>query len=1347
MKKKLLSLLLVVMMVMTTIPATAFAAEAGQGAGAGAEQVATATPSEYLKANYVDGSSKIIRNGGTGVVKSADGLSYEVGLESKGSYGSSSINSLNFVMEKSSSEYQSAWFFSDEGGKVTEYLAEESILPGDRTSVSIKKRPTTKEGAYQFTATLKLYAKEATKETITSGAAHALAEQAFTIKLMPQAKVRLQAVNSVTNEVVKGATIELKKDSSSWSRAESPESDGSYLLDPKKTYYVFAKADGYKEKNAAEMVFAEDGTYDIELEQKVIHKVKFEFTGSDTAGKPIANVDVKVEAKQGYSYNEVTAESDGSYKLEQGETYYLTTFGNADYRNLDRREFSPIAAGKHSIELTKIEKVRIEFKVMHEGKIVKDAKITVKQDKKIVEMEADGSFKLEKNIPAEYTVKARNFAELKGTMTPTVAMKKPLELVKDITEYSVIFKAVTDKGTAIENAAIEVSYEEEDPWGWGDPTVYPVTPGEDGFFALNRDITYDYTVKATGYRTFTGKFTPGGADENITHNVVLKKDEPVNPENKKIVDAVKAKYDSEFGALRPNFATDKNIADFVLNKIKAYEGIDTTNVKVRLLNTEDVNYIGVDGAIFYKKDAEAGNATKNISTQFVFECGNEEAVSKSRTVTVGWDRDHFGKKMAAEAKGLTEDQIKGTNSDLTSVRDDLTLPQLMGTSLQTVWSKINWESSNPAVLSIERADNLSTTPLTGKLHPAAEDTKVRITATFVANDIILNSNIEKPEDFTTVTKTFDVVVKGSGIAKPTPEELQQLLDKYYTADKLKYSVGDGAVDTSAVTGDINLLRYTKIKDEKGQFVFNNKEITVTSSDPTVVSISGYRANVDVFQTEDKQVTLTVTFKRDNVTATKEIPLTVKAITAADLDEAVKMMEYAKAHYFDGINDGRYKDAANVTGNLHPFMEFYFDKSGNPVWVYEYSKLTDSGIGADDYFEDTWIMEANGYNKFKSSNPQVIRHDNLVVTRAQTPQQVTISTLLSSKEYGKYYEAHKDDSKLDPQIKAKLKSLYKQEVSATVVVVGTGAAKDSLQLKIKEANELLAKIVEGTKPGEYPAGTKQKLEKAIADAQLVLDDSKSDDSKLNSASVELQNSINECKNSQIADTRPKSVTVSVEGVGKFKNSTAEVSGVQMGTTVWTVMEKYLADNGYRVEKTEKFGSVYVNAITDPNNVRLSDKDSADSGWLYTVDGVLPSVYMSGYPLKGGENIKLYYTGNWKEDPNAGGWPEEEQKPVSKDITASVSGSTASARVPAADIDQLISDALKNKADIIDLNIKGADKAEKISVELPKASVQNIADKTDAALNINTALGNVTLDRRAMTEAVKAAAGDEIPHWAM
>ena len=78
----------------------------------------------------------------------------------------------------------------------------------------------------------------------------------------------------------------------------------------------------------------------------------------------------------------------------------------------------------------------------------------------------------------------------------------------------------------------------------------------------------------------------------------------------------------------------------------------------------------------------------------------------------------------------------------------------------------------------------------------------------------------------------------------------------------------------------------------------------------------------------------------------------------------------------------------------------------------------------------------------------------------------------------------------------------------------------------------------------------------------------------------------------------------------------------------------------------------------------------------------------------------------------------------------------------EIDQLISDALKNKADIIDLNIKGADKADKILVELPKASVQNIADKTDAALNINTALGNVTLDRRAMTEAVKAAAGDEI-----
>ena len=52
----------------------------------------------------------------------------------------------------------------------------------------------------------------------------------------------------------------------------------------------------------------------------------------------------------------------------------------------------------------------------------------------------------------------------------------------------------------------------------------------------------------------------------------------------------------------------------------------------------------------------------------------------------------------------------------------------------------------------------------------------------------------------------------------------------------------------------------------------------------------------------KTVNLIVTFKRDDVTVTKKIPLKIAVITDAELDAEIKEMEYAKAHFFDGIND-------------------------------------------------------------------------------------------------------------------------------------------------------------------------------------------------------------------------------------------------------------------------------------------------------------------------------------------------------------------------------------------------------------------------------------------------------------
>ena len=102
----------------------------------------------------------------------------------------------------------------------------------------------------------------------------------------------------------------------------------------------------------------------------------------------------------------------------------------------------------------------------------------------------------------------------------------------------------------------------------------------------------------------------------------------------------------------------------------------------------------------------------------------------------------------------------------------------MGTSMRNIWSTVTWESSDPDVISIQNPSIDSPIyPRTGKINPKTEDTEVTLTATFKANDILLNEYIEKADSFGTITKTFKVTVKGSGSQAPTEEELKAILDK------------------------------------------------------------------------------------------------------------------------------------------------------------------------------------------------------------------------------------------------------------------------------------------------------------------------------------------------------------------------------------------------------------------------------------------------------------------------------------------------------------------------------------------------------------------------------------------
>lgn len=817
------------------------------------------------------------------------------------------------------------------------------------------------------------------------------------------------------------------------------------------------------------------------------------------------------------------------------------------------------------------------------GEAIEGATVDIQKDWSSLTPADDGSYTLVEGSEYTLTVTADGYDKYTQTILPSASGDIEVKL-SPIVYRNTTFAVTGNDGATITDADITVKE------GW----YTTLRPQEDGSYKLQAGKEYKYTITKDGYKEASGSFTVPDEAGDYTFPVTLQSN--IDPADQAAVDAVKKAFDAEFGTLRPVYGTDSNIADMVLAKVKKYNlDVDVSNVKVSLATSEDTDYIGTDGTIHYvKSDLNSmGVYSKSLDCTFKFTCNNASAVSESRRVTVSWDQEYFRGKMQAEADQLTWDSIKGNNVSQEEVTSDLTLPGCMGTSMRNIWSTVTWESSDPDVISIQNPSIDSPIyPRTGKINPKTEDTEVTLTATFKANDILLNEYIEKADSFGTITKTFKVTVKGSGSQAPTEEELKAILDKYYTADQLKDFTTQTQLDTANCTGDIQLPRYTRIKDENGEYVFNNKEITVTSSDANLMKINGYRAAVDLF-TYDKDTTanLIVTFTREGVTATKEIPITVSVKDINEkLDAEIAMMDYAKAHYFDGIK-GDNADADSITTNLHAFQEMYLDNEGKAVWVYNADDKTGAGIITDDYFDNPWIMEGQGYNHFKSSNNAVIQHENLVVNRPESNTQITISSLLSSEKYGQFAKDHLDN--------AKLQKLYKQEASVTVTVKGTKAEGEALKAKIQEANTLLESITEGTEAGQYPEGTKDALSEAIKAAQAVSDNAEATEAQQTEAITALAKAMKDCQDSRIPQSADVTVIAGTEANTAGKTQALTVKATDAALYGYVKPEKVQAEVTVLDALADLHAAMYGDAFkAAPEDYLVVN----ESGWISKAFGV-------------------------------------------------------------------------------------------------------------------------------------------------
>ena len=702
-------------------------------------------------------------------------------------------------------------------------------------------------------------------------------------------------------------------------------------------------------------------------------------------------------------------------------------------------------------------------------------------------------------------------------------------------------------------------------------------------------------------------------------------------------EAIKTAFDSAVSTIYPNTSSVTNINEYVKELIVSKTGASADAFTVEVAATGDKAVIEEDGTIHYvTMDSLAGVYiyAQNIKCTFTITCNGETSTTKEHSVMVGWDHKEFEKKMQAEADALTEEKILGENTSKDEVTQELQMPEYPTGSSMTSWTKISWTSSDTNIIQI---DSSGWDGIKGKVTQPAKDTQVTLTATMKANPRLINKSMES---FEPVTKQLVVTVKGTGAEETTEEKLQAILNKYYTADDLLIFGTSTKLDTENCTSDIQLPRYTNFEDENGDHVFANKELTITSDNETVMKVSGRKATIDPFQPNNITVNLVITFTRDNVTVSKKIPITVRtSVTEADIDKELEVMAYVKEHYFDGIK-WENADKDHITKNLHAFRELYLDESGNYIWVYDIANQTDKGIAPDDYFTDTWEMEAAGYNKFKSSNDAVVQHDNLVVIQPKSATEITISSLLSSERYGQYADAHKPDNETDPDRKRffeKLQKLYKQEVSVTVTVLPDTTAADQLTSAIASAKELADSITEGTQPGQYPEGTKAKLNALIEEAEALLKDESATSDQLTELLVKLQEAEEAAKEAQNANEADVTIKADTgNGTETFKLHVTAGYGAQFG---------YANKEGYEKEVTvqdvlaaahvEKYGDAFVSQPQDYlviGNGMISKLFGKESSYLgYCINNKIPGASMANDAvMKNGDELNVFYyqdTATW------------------------------------------------------------------------------------------------------------------------
>ena len=640
----------------------------------------------------------------------------------------------------------------------------------------------------------------------------------------------------------------------------------------------------------------------------------------------------------------------------------------------------------------------------------------------------------------------------------TVFSGDEVTLIAKWRDYQYIIKynvKYSDKNTTTGTMADQTA-----PFGQ-DVQLTPCGYSREGYtFAGWAESSYGSTVKYADGATINRPFEEGddwdeGSQDGETYNLYAVWTESKSPEQLEAEAKLEAAEKAIGGTYNVTYGKDTNALTMLRAKLEA-AGITDVTVSMKEASYSSYNHVGItaDGTIQYKwnENGSTTAASGTVRPTLVLTCNTYTKESTGCLFSIPLDEEKAMEALRTVAARISVPETVESASDLTSLPkyplkagvDESKVDYSSSTDLE-LWTTATWTSSNTGVISFKEVSYPYFAPYTVTVAQPKKDTSVTLTLKLVYNG----------RDDLTLNKVYTVVVKGDNT--PPAMDYQALLETAVREIGLKDPRDDSKIDTANVVSDIQLpttkqLSVISARDYQQEFDGKYTPIMLYTSDADVVVSAGPNmANVARMLTyrplpgqEAKTVTITMKilsrpsgegtdYASMPVLASKDITLTVQALTQEELDTAAAFMKLVCTEdvYWEGIRKAN-ADRDHVTGDMRSFIEIVPATTG-----YKFIRNMDSynavGVKADDI--PGWY-DAQQYRCFRSSNNAVVAHETLRVTQPKYNTHITVDSVLTYTQYAKYYEKFQGNADYE-----QFAQFYKQPISTTVTVIGTEGIED------------------------------------------------------------------------------------------------------------------------------------------------------------------------------------------------------------------------------------------------------------------------------------------------------------------